>query len=240
MGFMTNGVTTGGLPDHLIKPLVANYDIPFLVETGSASGDSARLAATIFKKVWTIELLEDRPEIENAPDNVSFLVGDAIKILPEIVNELISLKGEKESQYVIFYLDAHYSDIVPNTTGYPECPVLSEIKAVAEYGDDAIIIIDDARLFFGHPPYPHDPSEWPSINEIFWLISNSFPYHHITITDDYVLAIPLHVRDVIDKEWRDRFHIRYPNDKDKLRTQVKDVYKAFMNDVYKPFMEYIK
>lgn len=240
MGYKTNGVDTGGLPMHLVKPLIDNYDIPFFVETGTASGDSARLASKLFKKVWTIEVVEDRQNIQTENDNIEFLVGDSSKLLYGIIEELKNKKGDNKHQFVLFYLDAHYSDIVPNESDYPECPLLDEIKIAANYGEDAIIIIDDARLFLGQPPYPHDPREWPSIKEIFALLIEKFPYHHITLTDDYILAVPLHVRDVIDKEWRDRFAVRYPNEEDKLKVQVKDVYHAFMEKFYKPFFEYIK
>lgn len=239
MGYMLNGVLTGGLPDHLIKPMIDKYDIPYMVETGTANGDSARLAATMFKKVFTIELITDRPATESAQDNIEFLFGDSKKLLPEIVNELFILKSTKERQYVLFYLDAHYSDIVPNESDYDECPLLQEIRCVAVYGEDAIIIIDDARLFFGSPPYPHDPTEWPSMCEIFILLKSKFPYHHITITDDYILAIPIHCREAIDKEWRDRFHIRYPNEKDKLREQYKEVWKDIRGH-YSEFLKYVE
>jgi hypothetical protein len=241
MGYMTNGVDTGGLPFHLVKPLLNKYKIPYLVETGTASGESARLASIFFSHVWTMELIDDRQEKEDSPDNITWLVGDSVELLPKIIEEISQTKVDGSSKYyVLFYLDAHYSGDKENETGFPECPVLKEIEAIAERGYESIIIIDDARLFLGHPPHPHNPEEWPSILEIFTLLKEKFPYHHITITDDYILAIPLHVRDVIDKEWRERFPIRYPNAKDKLRSQVKDVYKAFMEDVYKPFMDYIK
>jgi hypothetical protein len=240
MGYCLNGVETSGLPIHLVKPLLDKYDIPYLIETGTANGDSVRAAAPMFEKIWTIELIHGRQKTEDSPKNVNFLIGDSVELLPKIITELLELKGEKIAQYILFYLDAHYCDDVPNESGIPECPLLEEILCITEYGQDAIIIIDDARLFFGHPPYPHDPTHWPSIRDIFELLIVNFPYHHITITDDYVLAIPLHLREAIDEEWRNRFAVRYPNDKDKLRGQVKDVYKAFMNDVFKPFMEYIK
>lgn len=224
-----NGVETGGLPMHLVKPLIDNYDIPYLVETGSAGGDSARLASTMFKEIWTIELIENRAEVKDAPDNIYFLQGDSVELLPQIIEELKTIKGDKKNQYVLFYLDAHYSGDTPNESGYPECPVMEEIKAVAEYGEDAIIIIDDARLFFGHPPHPHNPQEWPTVCDIFHLLKEKFPYHHITTTDDYILCISHHTREAIDKEWRERFKIRYPNENDKLKTQVKDVYNALIN-----------
>lgn len=240
MGYQLPGVSGDGLPQHLVKPMVDNFDIPYLVETGSAGGDSARAASTIFEKIWSIELIKDRPGTKDTPSNVTFLEGDSVELLPKIIKELIELKAEKKTQYVLFYLDAHFCGDEPNTLDYPECPLLEEIKCISEYGEDAVIIIDDARLFFGSPPYPNDPTQWPSISEIFWLLQNFFPYHHTTITDDYVLCIPLHLKDVVDKEWRDRFHIRYPNAQDKLRSQVKDVHHAFMEKVYKPFLDYIK
>jgi len=200
MAYKLNGCDTGGFPFYLVNPLIEKYKVPFLVETGSAGGDSARSAASKFEKIWTIELIDGRQETEDAPINISFLVGDSVKLLPTIISELIELKGDNEYQWVLFYLDAHYSDDVPNESEYPECPVLEEIKCIAEYGYNSIIIIDDARLFLGQPPYPHNPEEWPSVLEIFTLLKEKFPYHHITITDDYILAIPLHVRDVVDKE----------------------------------------
>lgn len=229
MGYMLLGVESDGLPLHLVKPLLENADIPFLVETGSAGGDSARLAATMFKRVWSTELVKDRIDITDTPDNVTFLEGDSVEHLPEIIKELLKLKDKKQRQYVLFYLDAHFCGDTPNELDYPECPLLEEIKCIAEYGLDSIIIIDDARLFFGSPPYPNDPEQWPSISHIFWLLQNFFPYHHTTITDDYVLCIPLHLREFIDKEWRERFRIRYPSADDKLRGQVKDVYKALID-----------
>lgn len=228
MGYKTNGVDTGGLPIHLVKPIIEKYFVPYFVETGTASGDSVRAAARLFSKVWTIELIEGRQE-ESAHDNITWLVGDSVELLPEIIKKLPDMPTyENENSFVLFYLDAHYSGDTPNESGYPECPLLKEIECVAQNGYRSIIIIDDARLFLGQPPYPHNPEEWPSILEIFVLLKEKFPYHHITITDDYILAIPLHVRDVIDEEWRNRFHIRYPNESDKLKWQVKDVYNAFL------------
>ena len=240
MGYQLNGCNTNGLPEYLIKAILDKHEVKYLVETGTASGDSARLAASMFEKVWTIEVIEERQEPDESVSNIEYLCGDSVELLPAIIKKLKQLKENNERQWVLFYLDAHYSGNTPNESGYPECPVLKEIQAISEYGEDSIIIIDDARLFFGHPPYPHDPTEWPSICEIFILLREKFPYHHITITDDYILCIPLHVREVIDKEWRGRFHIRYPNDEDKLRQQVKDVHVAFIDKLYKPFLNYIK
>jgi hypothetical protein len=232
MGYRTNGCDTGGFPFYLFKSLIEKYDVPYWVETGTASGDSARIASELFNYVWTIELIEN--EENKSAEGLEYLTGDSVKLLPEIISYIKSTR--KEKQYAIVYLDAHYCGDEENNTGYPECPVLQEIEIVAENGYETIIVIDDARLFLGQPPHPHNPKEWPSVLEIFTLLKEKFPYHHITITDDYILAIPLHVRDVIDEEWRERFHIRYPNDKEKLRTEMKNVY----NHAKKKFGDFLK
>lgn len=228
MGYVLNTNVKGdGLPVHLVKVLLDSYEIPYLIETGSAGGDSARLAASMFSKVWSVELVKDRAETKDAPTNVTFLEGDSVAHLPEIIQELKELKQGKKKQYVLFYLDAHFCGDEPNTLEYPECPVLDEIKCIGEYGEDALIIIDDARLFFGSPPHPNDPTQWPSVCEIFHLLKEKFPFHHITITDDYILCISHHLKATLDKEWRDNFKVRYPNPEDKLKQQVKDVHTAF-------------
>ena len=128
MGYKTNGVNTGGLPMHLVEPLIAKYNVPFFIECGTASGDSARMAAELFGHVWTIELIEGRQETEDAKDNITWLVGDSVELLPKIISHVKSLRVPNE--FALFYLDAHYSGNTPNETGYPECPVLKEIKII--------------------------------------------------------------------------------------------------------------
>jgi len=229
MGYRLNGCDTGGLPVYLIERLLQEHDVKYFVETGTANGESARLASIMFDKCWTIECVERRPDLIDAPENIEFRIGRSEDILPSIVQELKNIKGDKKRQWVLFWLDAHYSDSVPNESNYSECPLLEEIEAISKYGEDALIFIDDARLFFGHPPYPNNPADWPTIQDIFVSLNQNFPYHKTTITDDYIICTSIHVNEVLDAEWRERYHIRYPSAEDKLKSQVKDVYKALMN-----------
>jgi hypothetical protein len=219
MGFLLNGVQSEGLPENIVKVFTDAYVVPFFVETGTAGGDSIKVASRLFQKCYTIELIEGRVLDKSLP-NVEYFTGDSVKYLLEIMTNFTG-------QYVFVFLDAHFSDSVPNTSGYKECPVLEELKVIAAY-QKVIILIDDARLFFGHPPYPNDPREWPKIEEIFAATKVLFPNHHTTIVDDYVLCYPDELGGAVISEWTRRFNIRYPSALDKLKTQVKGVWDAFL------------
>jgi len=233
MGYLLNGVDTGGIPVYLIKKIIDYVRVDTLVETGTASGESIKEASKYFKTCHTIELIPDRQVVDKKIKNITWHEGNSLVILPNIVNELVAIKdgmqikGEDTVyEYVLFFLDSHYSDPVPNTSGIQECPVMQELEIISKYADSAIIIIDDLRLFIGQPPAPLNPQEWPSIQEIFALFNDMFPHSYTTIVDDYILSIPSRLREPIDEEWRSRFTIRYPNAADKLKEQAREVLKA--------------
>src|SRR5579872_6648792 len=170
MGYLLPGVKTEGLPEHIVRIFTRAHDVPTYCETGTAGGASVVVASDLFKKCFTVEIVEGRllDQVKfGLSDRVEFYTGDSVKVLPEIIAQF---KGE----YVFFFLDAHFCDSVPNTTGVKECPVLDELKMIYRY-QKSIILIDDARLFLGHPPYPNDPREWPMIEEIFETTKRLFP-----------------------------------------------------------------
>lgn len=221
MGFQLNGVTTEGLPEHIVKIFTKSHDVPIYCESGTAGGASVLVASDLFKKCFTIEIIEGRllDQIKfGLSDRVEFYTGDSVKVLPEIIAQF-------NGQYVFFFLDAHFCDSIPNTTGVKECPVLDELKVISTY-QKSIILIDDARLFLGHPPYPNDPRDWPMIEEIFAETKKLFPNHHTTILDDYILCYPDEMGSAVIAAWTKRFPIRYPSAEDKLKTDTKNVYKA--------------
>lgn len=220
MGYLLNGVKTGGFPFYIIELLLKSIQIPTFVETGTASGDSVREAALYFKECHTIELIEKRQITTNSPDNIHWYTGNSIDVLPSIIE-----KVKKEMEYCIFSLDAHYSGSELNPGPHKECPLLEEIEVVATYRN-AIIVIDDARLFYGSPPWPNDPREWPALQEIFALLLKSFPTHITTIRDDYIICYPEELKEHFDEEWKARYSQRYPSAEVKLKEEVKHVWKS--------------
>ncbi len=215
MGYLHNGVKTGGVPIDFIKRFVDEYDIQIFIETGTAGGQSAQDAAQIFGLVHTIEIVEGRSNVW-CPENVTFHIGDSAKLLNSVSKPF---KGQR----IVFWLDAHWSEPYESPKDVDECPVLDEIAAIK--GHDALVLIDDARLFFGAHPYPGDPRKWPSFQKVFVALRDSFPKHEITIVDDYIIAIPDYMRDTFHNEWRERFKQRYPEEIDRVKMEMRNSYE---------------
>ena len=217
MGYKTSEVVLGGgVPKHLIKPLVSRFNIPYFIETGSGGGDSARLAAQYFKEVYTIELRGERQNIDKENENIFWYQGYSHENLLKIIYKLRNGNAipKNEMPYAVFYLDAHYDGDKPIDSKDKDCYLIDELNIIgSEYGENAIYIIDDARLFLGHPPAPNDPRQWPTIQEIFRKFDEFYEYHIVTLRDDYIIAYPDRVQDVFNEEWRSKFHLRYPDEK---------------------------
>jgi len=234
MGYITSEVVkSGGLPMHLVEPLIHKLGVDYFIESGTAGGSTIRQVAPLFKKLWTIELIEGRANIDESLTNIKWLTGNSAAILPNIISELLSTKQKEKPQYAIFFLDAHYSDPTPNTSEYKECYLLEELYALEKYKDDAIVIIDDARLFIGPTPWPCDPREWPTIQQIFDVLNKNFENNIHTLRDDYIISYPDRIKDIFDEEWSKNFSLRYPSDEHKLKSAGKLVWKSvfkYLND----------
>jgi len=219
MGFKHFGVTTGGLPIEYIKRFTELYSIPIFIETGTAGGDSVRAAAPLFKKCHTIEIVDGRPDGE-FPKNVQLHLGDSPGQLREIVKWY-------PHDNIFFWLDAHWSEPHEAPEGTEECPILAEIEAIKSVKQRALIMIDDARLFYGRPPWPCNYSAWPRFMYVFERLRQCFPEHVVSIVDDYIIAFPLVMNDAHMYEWYDNYLRRYPTDEMRLKEAVKLSWKAF-------------
>jgi hypothetical protein len=223
MGYKHFGVNTGGLPIEYIKNFKKEHEIPVFIETGTAGGDSVRQASEIFDICHTIEIVYGRPQGE-FPSNVRLHEGDSAKLLNHIASQY-------PSRNIFFWLDAHWSEPHEAPEGTDECPILKEIESIRDVGERALIMIDDARLFFGGPPWPCNPVSWPRFMHVFDKLRQSFPKHIVSIVDDYIIAFPEKMKNEHFYEWRGRFTERYPTDEQRLKESVKSTYEAFLNFV---------
>lgn len=230
MGYRLNtGVDTNGLPLYLVKEFLKEIDIPTIVECGTAGGESIIEAARFFHDCYTIEIQEERKIAH--PLNVNCLYGNSVDMLPGLITHFINLKkdcAEGEYMYVLFWLDSHFDGDKPEDSSYKDCYLLEELEIISEYSQDAIVIVDDCRLFLGQPPHPNDGTQWPTIQEIFGKFKDKFPYHFTTITDDYIISIPDRLKWILDREWMARYKIRYPDEPEVIKNAVKLAYQSLL------------
>ena len=194
-----------GIPVPLVTELQKASNISSFVETGTSRGNTALWASSRFKKVYTIEIAEAiynktiaRPEFKNIT-NIKFLKGSSLDVLPGILPQL--------EDNAMFWLDGHYSGF--DTGGADnECPVLDELKIVSQC-KNAVVLIDDALCFLGPPVPPHNPAQWPRIDEVFATIHQYFPQHYTTLIDDVIVSVPQNLKEVLDKDWLENLNKRY-------------------------------
>jgi hypothetical protein len=192
------------LPKRLVEKIIQLFPIENFVETGTYKGDSSFWAAAYFKNVYTIEIDSDisksTSERPDCPLNIKFYIGNSRNVLPKLVDEL---EGSS-----LFWLDGHWCFDAGGKDA--ECPLLDEIQALKNL-IDPIIFIDDARCFLGPLPLPHKAEDWPSIDKIFSLLKSLFPNNYTTIQDDVIMCVPEEVKKILDQDWMENYHSRYPS-----------------------------
>ncbi len=174
-----------GVPENIAIALRDAMGLKWFVETGTYKGGTAIWAAGHFENVITIEMHRPRYD-ETLPclikyPNIRAVYGDS----------RVELENNLPDEPALLWLDAHWSGNYELSVGGPgECPLAEELMVVRPY--DAILI-DDARLFTGRPPRPHDPEQWPTYDQIRAVL----PGRYMTIIDDVIIAIPYQYAEVI-------------------------------------------
>jgi len=113
------------------------------VETGTYLGDTTQDMLPFFTSLHTIELSEKFYQLAltrfASEKSVQCHQGDSTDILPLLCPLLDS--------NTVFWLDGHFS-AGPTAQGAKDCPLVEELQAISQHlSSDALIIIDDARLF---------------------------------------------------------------------------------------------
>lgn len=218
MGYKNYGVKTGGLPVDYIRLITSALEVPIFIETGTAGGESVREAAKLFTHCHTIEVVEGRAD-GDYPKNVKLHTGNSGDLLSAIVKDY-------KNYWIFFWLDAHWSEPDPAPEDVGECPLIEEIKSIDH--TKSVIMIDDARLFFGPPVWPCDPRKWPKFKDIILNLQYKFPDHIITVVDDYIVCLPQELRDMFYDEWRERFPERYPTEEQKVKLSTRVAYENLL------------
>ena len=209
-----------GIPKDLVLALSKSFAIRNFVETGTYKGGTAFWATNHFENVFTIEISAELSHAAaakpNCPKNIRFIIGDSGTALGDLVHQL--------NGSTLFWLDGHYSG--PGTGGEGdevECPVIREIE-IASKTTAPVILVDDARCFFGPPLPPLQPKNWPSFHDIAKRLLELLPNHYLTIHGDVIVCVPNEMRSVCDSVWSESYSTLYPT-----KTLPKPIWRRLLN-----------
>ena len=171
---------------NFLKKLQTDYkNYPNFIETGTYIGDTILHMEQYFSNLYTIEIKEEF--YKNVKNNykgnkIKFYLGDSGDVLTKI---LPNINGKS-----IIFLDGHWS--AGNTgKGVKDCPLYEELTSIiTHHKDEAIIIIDDIRLFGKGPNKGNEVCNWEEIN-----IENILDIVKKRINTHYFLSSNLYEKD---------------------------------------------
>ena len=148
---------------------------PNFTETGTYMGETIMALEPHFSNLHTIEIKKELYEhVKNTykGEKINHYLGDSGDVLTEI---LPSITGKS-----ILFLDGHWS--AGNTgKGKKDCPLYEELTSIIlHHKEEAVIIIDDVRLFGRGPNKGGEICNWEEINveRILNLVKERITTHY--------------------------------------------------------------
>jgi len=151
------------IPGHLLAHLRRKFRLHFFVETGTGGAQSTELAACCFDRVFTCEI--DETALRNAQQRLAAYHN--IQFYPLHGPDFIAKVRPMVSQPAMWWLDAHWCG---GPKRFQECCLLDELRAIQGTFGHSVILIDDANYMLKPPPPPHDPKQWPTVEQIKELV----------------------------------------------------------------------
>jgi hypothetical protein len=132
---------------HFLNLLEENYKLyNIFIETGTYKGETVNSLETHFDLLYTIEINKkfyNDAKLKYKGNKINFLLGDSSVVFERLLPTI--------NHNSIFFLDGHWSG-GSTGKGKKDCPLIEEITCINnKFNKEAIIIIDDVRLFGLHP-----------------------------------------------------------------------------------------
>ena len=153
------------LPGPIVAKLRREFRLNYFLETGTAKGDAAELAAIMFDKVFTCDI--DPEAIRAASLRLADYSNVQIKYMPS--PDFIAHVKRQLDQPILYWLDAHWSG--GHIKPAKECPLLEELAEIGGLNGHSVLLVDDIHYMTKPPPKPHDPKQWPTIEEVHRAIA---------------------------------------------------------------------
>lgn len=174
------------LTKNFMESLKGNYkDYPIFLETGLFEGHTILAMEPLFPTLFTVEIKEKYyhdVKTRYSGEKINFILGDSSYVFETLLPTL--------DEPVIFFLDGHWSS---GSTGRSEkdCPLYEEMTHIKNlFKQNAIIIVDDYRLFGLGPNVSKEICNWEDIEKtrLLDIIKDR-------VTDVYHLPSELHPED---------------------------------------------
>lgn len=164
---------------------------PVFIETGTHIGTTTFACEPHFEKIYTIEIdkrMHSDLTSRYVGNKIDFLLGDSSDIFPALLPSV--------NAPAIFFLDGHWSG-GGTGRGAKDCPLIEEVVLISTlFKHEAIVIIDDYRLFGKSPRLGTCNEDWEDIShqKIVSILSSRLEKiytldSHITQNDRLVIHI---------------------------------------------------
>lgn len=144
-----------------LQQLKCDYkEYPTFIETGTYLGETTFAVEPLFQYIHTIEIKEEfynNVKSKYSGDKIHFHLGDSTDVFETILPTI--------NEKTIFFLDGHWS-AGDTGRGVKDCPLIEELNLIMRlFKSEAVIIIDDHRLFGKGPNTQTDPCNWEDISD---------------------------------------------------------------------------
>ncbi|MEX0597620.1 MAG: hypothetical protein WD512_14100 [Candidatus Paceibacterota bacterium] len=149
------------LDKSFLLQLQDNYmNYKTFIETGTWTGNTTFAMEPLFDKIYTIEIKEEFHDAVKSRYNgnkIEFLLGDSSTVFEYLLPRI----NDKS----IFFLDGHWS-AGDTGKGKKDCPLFEEVTHINNlFKNEAIIIVDDYRLFGRGPNTNGEICNWEDISK---------------------------------------------------------------------------